>query len=190
MRATSTAYSGTPPARSRMVRVREGGRSDARSRSSSRIAASGSRSRWIAVNRAALAPHAGRWSMSSGRARAITRTGCSRVHVARCSTKSSSAGSAHWRSSNTSTTGDRSATRSKKRRQAAKSSSRSKGGPVSPPRRVAIRGSIQRRSPSSRTISSSAAESCRRAIVGLASSETRMRRLTISATAAKVIPSP
>ena len=104
--------------------------------------------------------------------------------------KSSSAGSAHWRSSKTRSTGAQSATRSKNRRQAAKSSSRSNATCEPGSSRVASRGSIQRRSVSSGTNSTRVRSSCRRATSLSVPSLIRARRRTISASGANVMPSP
>jgi hypothetical protein len=71
------------------------------------------------------APHVGRRSSNSGRARVTTRIGELRDESSRYSMKSSSESSAHCMSSNAIKTGYVSVRRSKKSRQAANRSSRS-----------------------------------------------------------------
>ena len=61
-------------------------------------------------------PRPGRSSARSGRARQQTRIGASRLQPARYSTRSRNAGSAHWMSSSTSTTGRSRASVSSRRR--------------------------------------------------------------------------
>ena len=77
------------------------------------------------MNERCPAPQVGRRWSSSGRDRVSTKMARVRDHSTIDSMKSINPGSAHCRSSNTSTVGPRSAIRSKKVRQAEKSSSRS-----------------------------------------------------------------
>ncbi len=75
-------------------------------------------------------PQPGRTSSSSGRAAHSNTIGAPRDQSAMCSMRSSSAGSAHCTSSNTSTSGPLSAVCSKNRRTAQKPSSRATGSAV------------------------------------------------------------
>ena len=90
--------------------------------SSSRIAASVSGSRRIAIAPRRSVPQPGRRSRSSGRARVSTKIGLDRPQSRRCSRKSSRPSSDHWRSSTTNATVPVSASRSKNVRHAANSS--------------------------------------------------------------------
>ncbi len=113
-----------------------------------------------------------------------------RDHSTIDSMKSINPGSAHCRSSNTSTVGPRSAIRSKKVRQAEKSSSRSPPGASASPSREASASSTQRRSSGSETNSPTEAANLARAWEGSSPSVILARMRTISPSAQKVIPSP
>ena len=102
-------------------------------------------------------PKFGRRSSSSGRASVRIRIGLSRDQSSRWSMKSRRPSSAHCSSSNTSTVGPRSATRSKNVRHALKSCSRCAQSAFSMPSRAPSAGSTRRRSSGSGTKSASVA---------------------------------
>ena len=158
-RIVSTANSGMPADRSTMRRTKARGRPGTVSSSILPIASSESGSRCSAVKLRCPAPQVGLRSRSSGRARVTTRIRWPRLQVRIDSMKSISPMSAHWRSSNTSTTTPSSAIRSKSRRHAANIVSRSSALASSWPSRARRAGVIDRRSDSSGTYVSSVAMS-------------------------------
>ena len=145
MRAVSSRKRGLPSARSRTSARSAAGVSPAGSRSSASSALSGSgrAASSIAEARGFPPPQVARSSSSSIRARQTIRTGTSRSDRARCSITSSMRSSAHWTSSNTSTSGCASASCSAQRRAAqlvsvdASASSAAPRTPSATPRRSA-----------------------------------------------------
>ena len=190
IRTVSTAYSGMPLARARTSSTTSDASPGTRPSSSSRMDPSASGSTRAAMAPRRSVPHPGRRSSSSGRASVITKIGWSRLQSSRCSMKSSSPSSAQWMSSNTRPTVPSAASRSKNVRQAANSSSRPPDGASASPSRTSSRGSIQRRSASSGTCSSTIRATAAR-VVGSSSPSVRpARRRTISPSAQNVTPSP
>ena len=127
IRTVSTAYSGMPSARPRICCAAPSGRPGHQPVERARPSpASSSGSRRERASVAPPRPNSGRRSASSGRARASTKSGCSRDQSSRWSRKSSRPASAYCTSSNTRTSGPSSASRSKNSRQAANRSSRSR----------------------------------------------------------------
>ena len=113
MRTVSSMKSGFPSVVARTVsRSSFVSSADSPATSASRscaLSASGSASSSIEVERTLPPPHAGRSSSRSLRARQRIRSGTSLTPLARCSIRSSIGSSARWMSSNTSTSGCRSA---------------------------------------------------------------------------------
>jgi hypothetical protein len=111
IRSISSRNSGLPPVARPTASAASGSSGPARFSSSVRTCSRGSGANWIVVP-----PHAGRSSARSGRAMQQTRIGASRLQPARYSTRSRKAGSAHWMSSSTSTSGRSRASVSSRRR--------------------------------------------------------------------------
>ena len=147
------------------------------------MASSGRGSRASDVRFRLPAPQPGCRSWSSGRARVMTNSGWLRDHSSRYPMKSRSALSAHWRSSNTMTTGFSPASRSKNSRHALNSSSGSREARSSKPRRCATRGSTHWRSSGSGMCCSVASRNFSIAEAGSSPSAMPARDRTISASA-------
>ncbi len=137
-------------------------------------------------------PQPGRFSSSSGRAVATTSRGTSVTQSTSSSTKSSRLSSAQWRSSNTTTSGRRSARPSRKRRHAENASLRrfppSSVSSARPAR--ASRCDSTHAAPSSGSASAAARRSFSTTSVGVSCSAIPACALTISASAHSVTQSP
>ncbi len=190
MRIVSTAYSGMPSARATTERVAASGSPETSPARRARIDGSSSGCRSSARNARRPAPHPGRFSSSSGRARVMIRIGTLWLHSSMCSMKSSVPGSAQCRSSNRSATTPVDASRSKNVRHAENSSSAPPAGASPTPSRARIAGSIRRRSASSGTCSATISWIRVRVVSGSSVSSSDARDLTISPRAQNVIPSP
>ena len=134
IRTNSSAYSGLPPAFAMMAdRVSAGSSVPSSSvESSVPVSSCVSGASAIVIEFRLPPPQPARRSSSSGRAAQMISSGTCPAHSTRCSMNSSSASSAHWRSSNSRTSGRSVARLSKKRRQAVNSSFWSSAAAASP----------------------------------------------------------